>query len=205
MTSFSLPTIARLLNARWGGSHMPPMFYMTDEERTPSPLLSIKRLNPGTGVIFRHYNIKSRSKLALEVKTACRKKGCLFIVAGDYLLAHKLNADGLHLPEYMLLKASLKTRLWRRQPNKILTASVHCHKSLIKGSELAVDAALVSPVFKTDSHLNADNLGISRFQKLAKQTRIPIYALGGINDKNVVQLINSPAIGIAGIGALLPT
>jgi thiamine monophosphate synthase len=60
----------------------------------------------------------------------------------------------------------------------------------------------VSPVFPTESHLNETALGISRFQKLAQKAQIPIYALGGINNKNALQLINSPAIGIAGISAI---
>ena len=68
MTTYSVPIIARLLNARWGLLQMPPMFYMTDEERAPDPLLNINRLEPGTGVILRHYNIKSRFELGLEVK-----------------------------------------------------------------------------------------------------------------------------------------
>ena len=205
MTTYSLPTIARLLNARSKLLQMPPMFYMTDQERAPDPLLSINQLGPGTGVIFRHYDTKSRFELGLTVKNACRDRGCLFLVAGDPSLAHKLNADGLHLPEYMLLNPPLKIRLWRQRSNKILTASAHSQKALVKCAALPIDAALLSPVFPTDSHLNKKTLGISKFQRLARQTHVPIYALGGINDKNAIQLINSPAIGIAGISALLPS
>ena len=203
MTTYSVPIIARLLNARWGLLQMPPMFYMTDEERAPDPLLNINRLEPGTGVILRHYNIKSRFELGLAVKNACREKGCVFIVAGDCSLAHKLNADGLHLPEHLLLSPSLKIRLWGTLPNKILTASAHSQKALMKCAALPIDAALLSPVFPTESHLNKKTLGISKFQRLARQTHVPIYALGGINNKNAIQLIKTSAIGIAGIGAVL--
>ena len=202
MITYTLPTIARLLNLRSTASSVPPILYLTDEVRAPNPLPTIKKLKIGSGVIFRHYNIKSRFKLGLKVKKACHEKKLLFLVARDYSLAHKLNADGLHLPEYILLNPSLKIRLWRQRPNKIITASAHCHKSLIKCAALSVDAALVSPVFPTESHLNKTALGISRFQKLAQKAQIPIYALGGINNKNAIQLINSPAIGIAGISAI---
>ena len=203
MTTYSLPTIACVLNAKRSMLKAPPILYVTDEERAPNPLPTIKKLHPGSGVIFRHYNTKSRLKLGLEVKDACRHNSCLFLVAGDYSLAYRLNADGLHLPEYMVLNPSLKTRLWRQRPNKILTASAHCHRSLIKCAALSVDAALLSPVFQTGSHLSKKNLGISQFQKLADQAKINIYALGGINSKNAMQLINSPAIGIAGNSGVL--
>ena len=202
MTTFSLPTIAQLLNSRWGLSKMPPMLYMTDEVRAPNPIPNINNLTPGSGVIFRHYDVKSRLELGIKVKRACRKKGCLFIVGGDTSLAVKLDADGLHLPEYLALKRSLKARLWRQRPNKILTAAAHCQKSLMASMALHVDAAVLSPVFLTDSHLNQTNLGISKFQKLADHAKIGVYALGGINNKNAIQLINSPAIGIAGNSAI---
>ena len=205
MTTHSLPTIARLLNAKRGILKAPPLLYVTDEERAPNPLPTIEKLRQGSGVIFRHYNIKSRFELGLEVKKACRQNSCLFIVAGDSSLAHRLNADGLHLPEYLVLNPSLKTRLWHQRPNKILTASAHCHRSLMKCTALSVDAALLSPVFPTGSHLNKKNLGISMFQMLAEQTKTPIYALGGVNSQNAIQLINSPAIGIAGNSAVLET
>ena len=205
MTTFTLPVIAHLLNSRRDNAQMPSMVYMTDEERAPNPIPTIKKLKPGSGVIFRHYNIKSRFNLGQEIKSLCQKKKLLFIVGGDSELAQILNADGLHLPEYMVMRPSLRTRIWRKRSKKIMTASVHCEKSLLKCVTLSVDAALVSSVFPTDSHLNQTTLGVLKFQKLAYNSQAPIYALGGINNKNAIQLINSPAIGIAGISAISQT
>ena len=181
---------------------MPPILYMTDEIRAPNPIPDINNLIPGSGVIFRHYNIKSRFELGDKVKHECRKNGCLFIVAGDASLAVKLNADGLHLPEYLAINPPIKTRLWRQKPYKILTAAAHCQTSLMTCIALRVDAALLSPVFPTNSHLNHTNLGVLKFQKLAEQAKIGVYALGGVNNKNAIRLIHSPAIGIAGNSAI---
>ena len=202
MNTHNLSTIARILNSRWSKSLMPPVIYMTDELRAPNPLPTIKRLTPGSGVIFRHYNFKSRLNLGLDIKRLCQKKNLLFIIAGDCSLARNLNADGLHLPEFMVSNLTLQSMLWRKTPKKILTASAHCKNSLVKCLALRVDAALVSPVFPTNSHLDRTTLGVSKFQALAKTSPLPIYALGGINNMNAIQLINSPAIGIAGIGAV---
>ena len=202
MNSRSLPKVARLLNSKVGTIELPPTILMTDDLRGPNPIQSIKKLDPKCGIVFRHYNTKSRFKLGLKVKRVCQKKKILFIVAGSYSLACKLDADGLHLPEYKLLACPLKVRMWSRRPNKILTASAHSHSTLMKCRDLPVNAVMVSPVFKTESHPNQEALGISRFQKLASSTPTPIYALGGINNANAAQLLNSPAIGIAGISAI---
>ena len=202
MNTHNLSTIANILNARWDNPLMPPVIYMTDEHRAPNPFPTINNLSSRSGVIFRHYNIKSRFGLGLDIKKECKKRNLLFIVAGDYSLAHKLNADGLHLPEYMLLNPGIKTMLWRKMPKKLLTASAHSKNALMKCSALCIDAALVSPVFPTKSHLMQHPLGISKFQTMVKASSIPVYALGGINNNNAARLINSPAIGLAGISGI---
>jgi len=205
MKTHNLTTVARILNLKSKKSRLPSIIYMTDEVRAPNPVPAIKKLHPGSAVIFRHYDFKSRFNLAIEVKRTCLKHNLLFIVARDFLLAQSLKADGLHLPEYLLLNPTLKSILWRNTPKKLITASVHCKKSLRKCLTLQIDAALISPVFPTESHLNEPTLGTTRFQNLANSSSVPIYALGGVNNENAIQLINSPAIGLAGISAVSNT
>jgi thiamine-phosphate pyrophosphorylase len=202
MNSNSLPTIARLLNSKASGRGLPPLIYMTDEKRVPNPLAAINKLNPGSGVVFRHYAINDRVKLGHEIKQLCIKNCLILLVAGDYKLAWDLNADGFHLAEHQVLSPPLNMRLWRQRPNKIITAAVHSRKALLKCQKLGVDAALVSPIFPTKSHINQPSLGVTGFQRMVYKTTVPIYALGGISKKNAGQLLNTPAIGIAGIGAI---
>jgi thiamine-phosphate pyrophosphorylase len=192
--------IARLLNSRGGFKLLPPLIYMTDEIRTPNPRPVIEKLKPGTGVIFRHYQFSERAGLGLEIKKLCKRKGLLFLVGGDYELAQMLDADGFHLPEYMVSNPSFNIRVWGQKKNKILTAAAHTKKSLLKCQSLGVDAALVSPVFTTKSHSDSTTIGVLGLHKIAQNTSLPIYALGGINNGNAQQLLKSSVIGIAGIG-----
>ena len=62
---------------------------------------------------------------------------------------------------------------------------------------LDIDAALLSPVFISKSHPNNKCLGLNKFSKIVKKTKLPIYALGGINIKNVKSLIETDIIGYA--------
>jgi thiamine-phosphate pyrophosphorylase len=202
MNSNSLPTIARLLNSKASGRGLPPLIYMTDEKRVPNPLAAIGKLNPGSGVIYRHYTVNDRVKLGREIKQLCIKRCLILLVAGDYKLARDLNADGFHLAEHQILTLPFNIRLWRQRPNKIITAAVHSRKTLLKCQKLGIDAALVSPVFPTKSHIDQPSLGVTGFQRMVYKTTIPIYALGGITEKNAGQLLNTPAVGIAGIGAI---
>ena len=54
-----------------------------------------------------------------------------------------------------------------------------------------IDAFLLSPVFLTKSHPDRTQLGVSRVVELVRQSKIPIYALGGINFKNIHFLIEN--------------
>jgi thiamine-phosphate pyrophosphorylase len=87
-----------------------------------------------------------------------------------------------------------------------MTAAVHSRKNLLKGGALGIDAALVSPVFPTKSHAETlttrTTLGLLGLSKICRGSTVPIYALGGVSDKNAMQLLKSPAIGIAGISGI---
>jgi thiamine monophosphate synthase len=61
----------------------------------------------------------------------------------------------------------------------------------------------VSPVFATISHPDAAALGVAAFARLARETTMPVYGLGGITDENAEQLAGSGAAGLAAIGGLL--
>lgn len=202
MVAHSISTIAKLLNSRAGHTPLPPLLYMTDETRVPNPLAAINQLAPGGGVIFRHYASANRQELAIKIKVLCDKNKLVFLIAGDPDLAQQLDADGLHLPEYLLNTPSLNVRLWRRRPNKLLTAAIHSSKSLQKCCALGVDAALASPVFPTKSHPRQKTLGVLGLTKIALKSPIPLYALGGITKINAPELLKSPVIGIAGISGI---
>ena len=58
---------------------------------------------------------------------------------------------------------------------------------------------MLSPIFKTSSHPDKQNLGIVKFsnfcQKISKQTKL--IALGGIDETNIKKLFLSNISGIA--------
>jgi len=179
---------------------------MTDWQRVPNPLAAINRLPAGSGVIFRHYEAETKIKIAHAVKDLCNKNNLLLIVAGDYDLASNIDADGLHLPEFILHNPPLNVRLWQRSPTKLLTATAHSLISIRKCAALGVDAALVSPVFPTASHpetnFGKQTLGALGLTRMSRSSPVPVYALGGITQQNAAQLLKTPARGIAGISGI---
>ncbi|MFM2128729.1 MAG: hypothetical protein RL477_275, partial [Pseudomonadota bacterium] len=130
---------------------------------------------------------------------ACRQRGLILIVAGDARLARAIGAAGLHLPEWMARRNGLATRR-ARAPGMILTVACHSAPALRKAQRIGADAALLAPVLPTASHPGAPCLGALRFAALARGARLPVYALGGIDEKGARRIRDSGAAGIAGIG-----
>jgi thiamine-phosphate pyrophosphorylase len=171
---------------------------VTDERRGGDPLALAARLPAGSWVIFRHYDAPDRSVLAIRLAVLCRKRRLKLFVAGDPHLARGVKA-GLHLPEWQAARPSPAVRRW-----KSLTVAAHDRRGLIRAAKLGATAALLSPLFATASHPGVKPLGLLAFRRLAGGVKLPVIALGGIDRTSVSLLKNTPAAGVAAVGALSP-
>ena len=199
----SLTNIAQLLKLQNGQQQLPHLIYLTDENHLIDPTKFISRLPRKSGIIFRHYKSQNRLHLAQKIKQICKDRDLTFIISKDVKLANMLNADGLHLPEYLAVTPNFRFRAWKNKPNKILTAAAHSRHAIMRIKNLGFDASLVSPVFETKSHQGAKCLGAVGFQSLVSRLTTPAFALGGLNNKTARFLINTSAIGIAGIRGIV--
>jgi thiamine-phosphate pyrophosphorylase len=197
----SLATAARRLNCAAGYSRLPPLFLVTDESHRADPAAAILSLPRGAGVIFRHYGDPARAQRAKDLAQACRMRGLVFLVAGDAGLAAKVRASGVHLPEHWIGRAHA---LKRARRNWLVTVAAHGEAALCKAKESGADAAFLAPVFATQSHPERKPLGVLRFATLTRRTRLPVYALGGIDGKSAKRLWGSGAAGLAALRALAP-
>ncbi len=180
---------------------IPAVWFVTDPARVRDVGGAIAALPPGMGVIFRHYHVPERKRLAQALAGQCRARGLVFVVADDWRLAAAVGADGLHLPEYAAARGpSAGARLWRKNRGALLTAAAHGSRALARACALAADAVLLSPVFPTRSHPDRATLGIARARILARAASLPVLALGGVTPKMLPALIAAGFAGIAGVG-----
>lgn len=178
---------------------LPPRLLMTDAARMAEPATDIARLEPGDAVIVRDYGRPERAAHARALKRLCRRRRLLLLVAADARLARAIGADGLHLPESLVAAPG-----WRcfKRPGWLVTAAAHSGGAIARAFRCGVDAVLLSPVFPTASHPGDRALGLLRFARLARASRLPVYALGGISGASQRRLKNLPIAGIAGISAV---
>ena len=185
---------------RAAGSALPALVLMTDEVRLADPLPAACALPAGSAIVLRHYGAPERAALARRLAAIARRRGLLLLVGGDPALARRVGADGVHLPERAIRRAGAV----RWHAHWLVTAAAHSHAALVSAAAAGADAALLSPVFATASHPGVRALGPHRFAALAAASPLPVYALGGIDGAHAHILRGSGAVGIAGIGGLIP-
>ena len=88
-------------------------------------------------------------------------------------------------------------RNWEK--NKFFGISCHDEEDIKKAESLEADYIFLSPVNKTSSHQNQNPLGWKKFSELAQETKLPVFALGGLGKEDLSEAEKNGAYGIAGI------
>ena len=135
---------------------------------------------------LKKYSLSSKILIGKKVKKICKKYRVKFLVNDDPFLAKKLNADGCHLGQKDTSIIETKKLIG----NKII--GITCHnsiklaKSAIKGkaSYIAFGA-----FYSTKTKATKYKATTKILNKAKKLTKIPLVAIGGINNNNYKKLL----------------
>jgi 8-oxo-dGTP diphosphatase len=112
-------------------------------------------------------------------------------INSDLNLVSQLNASGVHFTSEDLEK------LQHRPADILCGASCHGALQLAHAAKLNLDYVMLSPVMATLSHNDAIPLGWDAFTDLIKGYALPVYALGGMQIKDLHHARMQGAHGIA--------
>jgi len=163
---------------------------MTDERIGDGLIAAIGRLPTGGGIVFRHYSLaEDERRVLFEAVTAeARAGGHMLLLGGPAAKARAWGADGSH----------------GRGPGQgMRSAPAHDLAELRAAEAAGADLVFLSPVFATRSHPDARPIGVEGFAALARATRLPAIALGGMDRRRGAKLMTRGAHGWAGIDAWL--
>lgn len=163
---------------------------MTDERLGDRLIEAVERLPRGSGIVFRHYSLAAIKRRALfeRVKKKARARRLVLLLAGSHSQARAWRADGSH----------------GRGPGGrcgVRSAPAHDLRELKAAERAGADLVFLSPVYSTRSHPGARSLGRTGFVWIARQSRLPVVALGGMDARRARALSRSGAYGWAAIDA----
>jgi len=128
----------------------------------------------------------------------CVKYSARLLYNGTPEQAIELGAHGVHLNSDRLLQCQSRPL----PKDKWVAASCHNALELEHAAAIGVDLCVLSPVNDTKSHPLQTGLGWDQFSYLAGQSRLPVYALGGIKTEHLPVARKSGAHGIAMISGI---
>lgn len=199
-----LSELAQRLNRLHAPSQkFPALLLMTDAKRLPDPRDLIPHLPPNSAIIIRHFSDYQKVCLIHKIKKLCHKHKVKLLVSDSLSLAINHRLDGVHFSEKTLKKIAACGKMSRPKPNLLFTTACHNLRSLCAAERANMDAILLSPLFKTQSHPNQKTLGPWAASFYAQRTDLKVYGLGGINYKNGQRLSQARISGFAGISGLI--
>ncbi len=103
-------------------------------------------------------------------------------VSNDLKLAYKVKADGIYIPSFN------KTKIFSNieKKNIKIIGSAHTQGEIYKKINQNCEAIFLSPVFLVEKRRNY--LDLYKFNYISQRNRKKIFALGGINKKNLKKL-----------------
>jgi thiamine-phosphate pyrophosphorylase len=128
----------------------------------------------------------------------CRSYGALLIINDRVDIAVASRADGLHLGT-----EDMPIGLAKEQFGGIIGASAINFAEAFKAQEAGADYLGVGSMFPTDTKTDSKIVSFDEFKRIRSRIPLPIYAIGGINYENILEIKALGADGVAVISAVL--
>jgi len=173
-------------------------------------------------LIIREKDLENENllKLALKIKEELKDTKIKIIVNSNIDVAKKIKADGIQLSfkNFTEVNNKLHTENGIDLKNmvdkfeimgknykiyKTIGVSIHNYEEGIEAYKLGADYVIYGHVFETDCKKGIVPRGIKEIEILSKNISIPIIGLGGIDENNFKEVLNSGAKGIAIMSSLM--
>ena len=138
-------------------------------------------------------------KEALEIQALCRGKNIPFVIDDNVALAKEIDADGVHVGQEDMEAGDVRSLLG---PDKIIGVSAHSVEEALLAEKRGADYLGVGAAFSTNSKKDVSCIGHETIRDICQAVRIPVIAIGGINETNIEELKGTGICGVAVISAI---
>ena len=137
---------------------------------------------------------------ASKIKDLLKEKEVLFIINDRVDIALALDADGVHLGQEDTPVEVVRRILGRK---KIIGFSARSLEEALAAAERSVDYIAIGAIFPTPVKPDYGTPGLEALKQAVKQIKIPLVAIGGINESNIGDIAATGVKRIAVVRAIL--
>ena len=144
-------------------------------------------------------------KLIEEIYPVCQKYKIDLILHQNYdlNLDEKYNIEGIHLSYdiFKSLNENIKAELIKKY--KRIRVSVHSLEEAKEVENLGASYVVAGHIFETDCKKGLEPRGLNFIKDLSSILTIPIFAIGGIDEKNSQSVIDSGAFSVCMMSSIM--
>lgn len=122
-----------------------------------------------------------------------------FVINDNVEVALAVGADGVHVGQSDLSAVTVRSHIGE---DKILGVSAQTVEQALLAERSGADYIGVGAVFGSTTKMDANTVSRETLRQICHAVSIPIVAIGGINEQNMVELQGSGVHGVAVISAI---
>jgi thiamine-phosphate pyrophosphorylase len=158
-----------------------------------------------SGVTFIQLREKNLSRAefiqeAKKIKLIAHAYHIPFVINDNIDVALEIDADGVHVGQNDMNAREVRKLIGK---DKILGVSAQTVGQALAAENSGADYLGVGAVFNTDTKHDAQTISFDTLKEITKSVQIPVVAIGGINEKNILNLKGSHIDGVAVVSAIL--
>ena len=138
-------------------------------------------------------------KEARQIQELCKKHQVPFLINDNVELAVEIEADGVHVGQHDMEAGQVRQKIG---PDKILGVSAQTVEQALKAQAAGADYLGVGAVFPTGTKDDADAVSLDTLKAICQAVDIPVVAIGGIKESNILDLKGSGICGVAVVSAI---
>ena len=136
---------------------------------------------------------------AIHMKQLCARYGVPFIVNDNVEIAIQCGADGVHVGQSDMEAGHVRQMVGDKM---MIGVSARTVEEALAAQAAGADYLGVGAMFSTSTKLDAHVLGYQTLKDICAAVDIPVTAIGGINEENMMRLSGSGVDGVALVSAI---
>ena len=136
---------------------------------------------------------------AIQMKQLCARYGVPFIVNDNVEIAVNCGADGVHVGQSDMEAGHVRQMVGEKM---MIGVSARTVEEALAAQAAGADYLGVGAMFSTSTKLDAHVLSHQTLRDICAAVDIPVTAIGGINEENMMLLSGSGVDGVALVSAI---
>lgn len=136
---------------------------------------------------------------AIEIGELCKSYNVPFIINDNIDIAVKCKADGVHVGQSDMSAKDVRKIIGN---DMILGVSAQTVEQAVEAVENGADYLGVGAVFSTSTKLDADSVSFGTLKDICENVSVPVVAIGGISEYNILKLKGSGIDGVALVSSI---